>query len=168
MTRKLLTLAALAVTLGAQGIKECTLSAFPYCVPAPTIAVASPSNAQDIQLGGLKLSCDKSTCASQVITLDSPVRMPDIKSYDGNGALEAFYAPPAHHSIFKSRKFWIGVGVMAGSGVLAGYLATRGPARSFGPAASIQQPVAPQITVNGPTFIGIGGPGLSVVIGKKK
>jgi hypothetical protein len=156
MTRRLLTLAALAVTLSAQTSSFVDRS-------------ETRSDSTVRQSPGVYIVDPTSGVSTESWRGPSPqVTSAPATTFDNNGALEAFYAQPAHHSIFKSRKFWIGVGVMAGSGVLAGYLASRGPAHSFGPAASIQQPVAPEITVNGPTFIGIGGPGLPVVIGGKK
>jgi hypothetical protein len=86
-------------------------------------------------------------------------------SFDGNGALEAFYIKPAHHSVFKSKVFWISVGVTVGAGLATGYMLTRqGQGPRYTPVTVYPTAIVPTVDVI--NHIGVGQIGGGVPVGK--
>lgn len=83
------------------------------------------------------------------------------QALDGQGALEGFYKP--HHS---HRKAWLTVGILIGSGVATGLLATRASRPPIGRPIMPAMPALVTPVFGGTSFIGIGGPGVPVVISK--
>lgn len=82
------------------------------------------------------------------------------QTYDGNGALEAFYRQPKHHW-YTSKKFWVPT-LLIGSGVATGILASRSARPPIGRPA-VAADVTPTFSV---TRLGIGGPGILVTVVK--
>lgn len=83
------------------------------------------------------------------------------QSFDGNGALEGFYTPHRQHW-YASKKFWVPVVIFVAAGVTTGVLASKTGHTTTVPPITPTPIGIPSFT--GPTFIGIGGPGVPAVI----
>lgn len=88
------------------------------------------------------------------------------QTFDGNGALEAFYQQPKHHW-YASKRFWVPVAAVA-AGFAIGVAANsmRSGVSTYRPSPAMQPsaPVPQQPGILDVTHIGIGGPGTPVVI----
>lgn len=100
--------------------------------------------------------------------LIAPPPIADRMVFDNNGALEAFYTHefPKHHW-YASKRFWVPVGAIAAGfaiGVIVNTTRSAGPMYHSAPLTQYSAPVPQQPGIVDVTHIGIGGPGIPVVI----
>lgn len=142
---KLLSIALLAATLGAQESEKDPLRVY----LEKAIAASSPNGWYGHRQ-----------------PLELRPNLPVHASYDHNGALEAFYVPTKHHW-YASKKFWVPVAAI-GAGVATGLVANsmHSGGSVYHPATLTQQnaPMPQQPGIVDVTHIGIGGPGIPVTI----
>lgn len=142
---KLLSIALLAATLGAQESEKDPLRVY----LEKAIAASSPNGWYGHRQ-----------------PLELRPNLPVHASYDHNGALEAFYVPTKHHW-YASKKFWVPVAAIVAEaliGIAINSTRAAGSMYQSGPLTQYSAPQAQQPGIVDVTHIGIGGPGIPVTI----